>query len=302
MLRCAVGFRRVTKGQEAGAYRHELFRRDDPELCLTMRRSRQNSSGNGTTKSPNFGPLSSPSIRGRRRSGSIESYGSTASSLQNTPDLTPIGTAALAIPPEGLTLLPPNVASSVSSATTLPRKSSFKNLSTFAMQPIAEGRDPASALQQPQVSTGLSVLIHQNSKIRLDNPERQARALAAAGMVADAVQRSYKMDPIVVTSSSTSVTHSIMETNKIISNNDSNHQQSNNSNHVSDNNQDYAPLNPTISQQQQSPNSGWTMPLSTEMIAHFDDIDMEMDFLNMFSPENEIQMFQYLPSNEHKSS
>jgi hypothetical protein len=210
--------------------------------------------------------------------------------------LTPIGTAALAVPPEGLTLLPPVAASSSSSATTIVRKSSFKSLSTFAMQPIAEGRDSSSTSQQHQVSTGLSVLIHQNSKVRLDNPERQARALAAAGMVADAVQRSCKMDPIVVTSAA--VQHSELETSQMMPGNENNHQQNNNNN-------DYSPLNSTISQQQQqqqSPNNGWTMPLPTEMIAHFDDIDMEMDFLNMFSPENEIQMFQYLPSNEHKSS
>lgn len=294
-----IGFRRITKGQEAGAYRHELFRREEPDLCLTMRRSRQNSSGNGTTKSPNFGPLSSPSIRGRRRSGSIESYGSTTSSLQNTPDLTPIGAAAAAVlPPEGLTLLPPVVTSS-STSTTLSRKSSFKNLSTFSMQPIAEGGDSSlfqqQQQQQPQVSTGLSVLIHQNNKIRLDNPERQARALAAAGMVADAVQRSCETDPSMTTA--TTVPLSEVEPNKNISPHDF---QSN----IKSN--DYSPLNSsattTISQQQQSPNNGWAMPLPTEMIAHFDDIDMEMDFLNMFSSENEIQMFQFLPPNDNKSS
>ena len=53
--------------------------------------------------------------------------------------------------------------------------------------------------------------------------------------------------------------------------------------------------------QQLSPNGGggWTsMPLPMEMISNFDDIDMELDFYNMFSSENEVQMFQFLPPDD----
>jgi hypothetical protein len=39
------GFRRVTKGHEAGAYRHEMFHRDKPDLCNAMKRTKQKVSG-----------------------------------------------------------------------------------------------------------------------------------------------------------------------------------------------------------------------------------------------------------------
>ena len=35
------GFRRVTKGPEVGAYRHDLFHRDHPDRCLQMKRTQQ---------------------------------------------------------------------------------------------------------------------------------------------------------------------------------------------------------------------------------------------------------------------
>mmetsp|Transcript_21264 Transcript_21264/g.44291 ORF Transcript_21264/g.44291 Transcript_21264/m.44291 type:complete len:631 (-) Transcript_21264:43-1935(-) len=38
------GFRRVTKGPDQGAYRHELFLRDNKEMCLGMRRTKQKGS------------------------------------------------------------------------------------------------------------------------------------------------------------------------------------------------------------------------------------------------------------------
>jgi hypothetical protein len=45
------GFRRVTKGPDAGAYRHDSFHRDFPDRCLQMKRTKQKGSA-----SPRLGP------------------------------------------------------------------------------------------------------------------------------------------------------------------------------------------------------------------------------------------------------
>lgn len=68
------GFRRVTKGPDAGAYRHEMFHRDNPDRCLQMKRTKQKGSA-------------SPLLRGRVRSNSVTS--DTASPLM-TPEHSPI--------------------------------------------------------------------------------------------------------------------------------------------------------------------------------------------------------------------
>jgi hypothetical protein len=52
------GFRRVTKGPDAGAYRHEAFHRDQADRCLQMKRTKQKGTG-----SPQLRP--SPRLSGR---------------------------------------------------------------------------------------------------------------------------------------------------------------------------------------------------------------------------------------------
>jgi len=68
------GFRRITKGPDAGAYRHEMFHRDRPDQCLQMKRTKQKGAA-------------SPLLRGRGRANSMS--GSPATSPLMTPEQSP---------------------------------------------------------------------------------------------------------------------------------------------------------------------------------------------------------------------
>jgi len=60
------GFRRITKGKDSGAYRHELFHRDYPDKCHHMKRTKQKGVASpqlrarGGTNSANSSPLLTP--------------------------------------------------------------------------------------------------------------------------------------------------------------------------------------------------------------------------------------------------
>jgi hypothetical protein len=69
------GFRRITKGPDAGAYKHEHFHRDHPDQCTQMKRTKQKSSAS----SPQLRPTS-------RNSAGIHSV---TSSPAQTPELSP---------------------------------------------------------------------------------------------------------------------------------------------------------------------------------------------------------------------
>ena len=68
------GFRRITKGPDAGAYKHEHFHRDHPDQCAQMKRTKQKNSA-----SPQLRPTS-------RNSAGVHSV---TSSPAQTPELSP---------------------------------------------------------------------------------------------------------------------------------------------------------------------------------------------------------------------
>lgn len=84
------GFRRVTKGPDSGAYRHEMFHRDNPDRCLQMKRTKQKGSA-------------SPMLRGGRPRSNSES-----SSPLMTPDQSP---SLYALEPGALSQSAPTVLS-----------------------------------------------------------------------------------------------------------------------------------------------------------------------------------------------
>jgi hypothetical protein len=78
------GFRRITKGADAGAYRHEMFHRDHPDRCVQMKRTKQKGGAS---------PQLRPSPRGRANS--------VTSSPLMTPEQSP---ATYALEPGALSL------------------------------------------------------------------------------------------------------------------------------------------------------------------------------------------------------
>lgn len=175
------GFRRVTKGPDAGAYRHEMFHRDNPEQCMQMKRSKQKGAA-------------SPQMRGRSRSNSVSSQASPHMSPEHSPSTYDLEASVLSSSAPSVMMM-----GSAAMVGTEEHSAHFRTLSPPTAVPQGAGAVP---------QTGLGILMNGNAFARqapaaqhprmmmsaqqqqdLADRERQAKSLAAAGMVAETVGR-----------------------------------------------------------------------------------------------------------------
>lgn len=186
------GFRRITKGPDSGAYRHEMFHRDFPDRCLQMKRTKQKSGGS---------PVLKPSPRGRGAGQGGES-------------------------PTSYILEPGALSSSLPAPSLLPSSNTTSLSTSFGTRPTvthqrygqeeryADLRNTSQISQKPPPATGLSMLQASSVAAAATTPasfasmsgmstkdpvpayrppmyqeerERQASALAAAGLIAETV-------------------------------------------------------------------------------------------------------------------
>jgi len=196
------GFRRITKGPDAGAYRHAFFHRDQPDQCLLMKRSKQKGS-------PQMKPANSPG-GSRPRSESVSSQPSPLMTPDSSPGNYPLE-------PNQLSKSAPTVISFMMARPNPPQSIGESHQATF--RSFSPAPPPNLRLGGAVPQTGLGILMNGNSNRNSGNnggarntqsalpynlanmtPEqqravqddladrdRQASALAAAGMVAERV-------------------------------------------------------------------------------------------------------------------